>query len=84
MYYIEPAVRRIKEIKNAVLQNGKDVKLSNFNIEFKNVSFAYDNDTQVLKDVSFYSKSGRGYCSCRRIWFWKNIHFEIDIKIIRL
>ena len=58
MYYIEPAVKRIKEIKNAVLQVGKDTKLSSFDIEFKNVSFAYDEDTQVLKDVSFTAKQG--------------------------
>ena len=58
LYYIEPAVKRIKEIKNAVLQEGKDTKLSSFDIEFKNVSFAYDEDTQVLKDVSFTAKQG--------------------------
>ena len=58
MYYIEPAVKRIKEIKNAVLQEGKDTKLSSFDIEFKNVSFAYDEDTQVLKDVTFTAKQG--------------------------
>lgn len=58
MYYIEPAVKRIKEIKNAVLQEGKDTKLSSFDIGFKNVSFAYDEDTQVLKDVSFTAKQG--------------------------
>ena len=58
MYYIEPAVKRIKEIKNAVLQEGKDTKLSSFDIEFKNVSFAYDEDTQVLKDGSFTAKQG--------------------------
>lgn len=58
MYYIEPAVKRIKEIKNAVLQEGKDTKLSSFDVEFKNVSFAYDKDTQVLKDVSFTAKQG--------------------------
>ena len=58
MYYIEPAVKRIKEIKNAVLQEGKDTKLSSFDIEFKNVSFAYDEDIQVLKDVSFTAKQG--------------------------
>lgn len=58
MYYIEPAVKRIKEIKNSVLQEGKDTKLSSFDIEFKNVSFAYDEDTQVLKDVSFTAKQG--------------------------
>ena len=58
MFYIEPAVRRIKEMKSAVLQEGEDTKLSKYDIEFKNVSFAYDKDTPVLKDVSFTAKQG--------------------------
>lgn len=58
IFYIEPAVRRIKEIKSAVLQEGEDTTLSNYDIEFKNVSFAYDKDVQVLKDVSFTAKQG--------------------------
>ena len=58
MIYIEPAVRRIKEMKSAVLQEGEDTKLSKYDIEFKNVSFAYDKYTPVLKDVSFTAKQG--------------------------
>ena len=58
MSYIEPAVRRIKEIKNAELQEGKEIKLSKYDIEFRNVSFAYNNDTPVLKNVSFTAKQG--------------------------
>ena len=58
MSYIEPAIVRIKEIKNAVLQEGKDTKLSSYDIEFKNVSFAYNKDAKVLKDVSFTAKQG--------------------------
>jgi ABC transporter related protein len=58
MFYIEPAVRRIKEMKSAVLQEGEDTKLSKYDIEFKNVSFAYDKYTPVLKDVSFTAKQG--------------------------
>ena len=58
MSYIEPAIVRIKEIKNAVLQEGKDTTLSSYDIEFKNVSFAYNEDTKVLKDVSFTAKQG--------------------------
>lgn len=58
MFYIEPAIRRIKEMKSAVLQEGKDAMFSKYDIEFKNVSFAYDKDTQVLKDVSFIAKQG--------------------------
>ena len=58
MFYIEPAVRRIKEMKSVVLQEGEDTKLSKYDIEFKNVSFAYDKYTPVLKDVSFTAKQG--------------------------
>ena len=56
MSYIEPAIVRIKEIKNAVLQEGKDTDLSSYDIEFKNVSFSYNEDAKVLKDVSFTAK----------------------------
>ena len=58
MSYIEPAIVRIKEIKNAALQEGKDTKLSSYDIEFKNVSFSYNEDAKVLKDVSFTAKQG--------------------------
>lgn len=58
MSYIEPAIVRIKEIKNAVLQEGEDTDLSSYDIEFKNVSFAYNEDAKVLKDVSFTAKQG--------------------------
>lgn len=59
MFYIEPAVKRIKEIKNTALQEGEETKLSNYDIEFKNVSFAYDEDAEVLKDISFIAKQGQ-------------------------
>lgn len=58
MSYIEPAIVRIKEIKNAVLQEGEDTDLSSYDIEFKNVSFSYNKDAKVLKDVSFTAKQG--------------------------
>ena len=58
MSYIEPAIVRIKEIKNAALQEGKDTDLSSYDIEFKKVSFAYNEDAKVLKDVSFTAKQG--------------------------
>ncbi len=58
MFYIEPAVRRIKEIKDTVLQKGEEAILSNYDIEFQHVSFAYDDDTRVLKDISFTAKQG--------------------------
>ena len=58
MSYIEPAVRRIKEIKSAVLQEGEDTELTRYDIEFNHVSFSYDKATKVLKDVSFTAKQG--------------------------
>ena len=58
MSYIEPAIVRIKEIKNAALQEGEDTDLSSYDIEFKNVSFDYNKDAKVLKDVSFTAKQG--------------------------
>ena len=58
MSYIEPAIVRIKEIKNAALQEGENTDLSSYDIEFKNVSFAYNKDAKVLKDVSFTAKQG--------------------------
>ena len=58
MSYIEPAVRRIKEIKSAVLQEGEDTELKSYDIEFNQVSFSYDKATKVLKDVSFTAKQG--------------------------
>ena len=56
LFYIDPAVERIREIKNTEVQQGKDVEIQNFNVEFRNVSFSYDTDTEVLKDVSFVAK----------------------------
>jgi len=56
LFYIDPAVERIREIKNTEVQQGKDVEMQNFNVEFRNVSFSYDADTEVLNDVSFVAK----------------------------
>ncbi|ACZ01149.1 ABC transporter ATP-binding protein [Streptobacillus moniliformis] len=58
MFYIEPAVIRIKEMKNEVIKEGEDVSFSNYDIEFKNVSFSYNKDNKVLKDISFVAKQG--------------------------
>ena len=56
LFYIDPTVERIREIKNTEVQQGKDVEIQNFNVEFRNVSFSYDADTEVLNDVSFVAK----------------------------
>lgn len=56
LFYVESMINRIKEIRNTEVQDGKDYEIKNFDIELKNVSFAYNEDTQILKDVSFIAK----------------------------
>lgn len=58
MFYIEPAVERIKKLKKVILQEGENVEFSKYDIEFKNVSFSYNKDTELLRDVSFIAKQG--------------------------
>lgn len=57
MFYIEPAVRRIKEMRSTALQEGIDNDILSYDVEFENVSFSYD-DTKVLKNISFTAKQG--------------------------
>ena len=51
---IDDAMNRLDALKsgNFIDADGKDVKLTNYDIEFRNVDFGYDS-RQVLKDVSF-------------------------------
>ncbi|MDD7765143.1 MAG: ABC transporter ATP-binding protein [Fusobacterium gastrosuis] len=58
VFSIDPSVERIKEIKEAKIQEGKDIELNRFDIVFENVAFSYDEDNQVLKDISFTAKQG--------------------------
>lgn len=58
VYYITPAVNRIKEIMTQKLQKGVDTELRKYDIELKDVHFSYDKDTEVLKGVSFRADQG--------------------------
>lgn len=58
VYYITPAVNRIKEIMTQKLQKGVDTELRKYDIELKDVHFSYDKDTEVLKGVSFRANQG--------------------------
>ena len=53
LFYLDSMIQRIKELRETKLQEGEDVDLKDFNIEFENVEFGYDKDTKVLKGVSF-------------------------------
>lgn len=58
IFFIEPAVKRIKEMKGTTLQKGDRTDINSYDIEFKNVSFSYDKYTKVIKDISFDAKQG--------------------------
>lgn len=53
LYYIDSMTQRIREIRNIDRQKGKETTFTDYNIELKNVSFSYNEDTKVLKDISF-------------------------------
>lgn len=97
LFYIEPAVRRIKEIKSTPVQKGEEENFDKHNIEFKHVAFSYDADTPVLRDVSFTAKqwevtalvgsSGSGKTSIvrliSRLYDYDNGQILIDGKDIK-
>ena len=58
IFYIAPAVQRISEIKAAKKQEGLNTALSDFSIDFQDVSFSYNEDRTILKDVSMSVKEG--------------------------
>lgn len=56
LYYLDSMCKRIREIRETKMQQGKDQTISSYDIEFDQVSFSYDKDTEVLKNVSFAAK----------------------------
>lgn len=59
IYSTEVKVDRMKAIENHELVKGiKDIEISNYDIKFEHVKFAYDDSETVLQDVSFIAKQG--------------------------
>ena len=58
IFYLSPKIERLKEIQNQDLQEGDDYNLKKFDIDLKDVEFAYNKDTKVLNGVSFKAKQG--------------------------
>lgn len=53
----DPKIASLNEIENYPLQTGEEkFEPSNYDIEFKNVSFEYQSEKKVLEDVSFVAK----------------------------
>ena len=58
IFYLSPKIERLKEIQNQELQEGEDYNLKKFDIDLKNVEFAYNKDAKILNGVSFKAKQG--------------------------
>ena len=58
IFYLSPKIERLKEIQNQNLQEGEDYNLKKFDIDLKDVEFAYKKDVKVLNGVSFKAKQG--------------------------
>lgn len=56
LFYLDSMIKRINELRGTKTQEGIDKELTTFDIELKDVSFSYDGNTRVLKDVSFVAK----------------------------
>ena len=58
IFYLTPKIERLKEIQNQELQEGEDYNLKKFDIDLKDVEFAYNKDAKILNGVSFKAKQG--------------------------
>lgn len=59
LLYLNVRINRMNELQAMPIQQGKtEFAPSNFDIEFKNVDFAYEEGKQVLQNVSFTAKQG--------------------------
>ena len=58
IFYLSPKIERLKEIQNQNLQEGENYNLKKFDIDLKDVGFAYNKDAKVLNGVSFKAKQG--------------------------
>lgn len=56
LFYLDARIKRIKELRETGMQEGRDRDIDSYDIELENVSFSYDGEHKVLKDVSFTAK----------------------------
>ncbi len=57
--FLDVRVNRMKQIESMPIQKGNtNTELKNYDIEFRNVSFAYETQKQVLHNVTFTAKQG--------------------------
>lgn len=58
IFYLDVRIKRIGEIKDHAIQEGREIPLKSFDVELSNVSFAYEEDQKVINGVSFTANQG--------------------------
>lgn len=97
IFSTKPKLNRMRNIKNMeVTGKNENPKIDNYNIEFSNVSFSYDKDREVIKNVSFIAKqseitalvgpSGGGKSTISKLAakFWSPTNGKITLDNVNL
>nr|WP_330414081.1 ABC transporter ATP-binding protein [Enterocloster bolteae] len=82
LYYLDSMCKRIREIRETKIQQGKDQTISSYDIEFDQVSFSYDKDTEVLKNISFAAKQNEVTALVGGGWLRENQYPASDVKTL--
>lgn len=59
LYHLDARIRRISEIRNNPVQEGRDEEIKDYSISLRDVTFSYSSDSPVLKGVTFDAKQGQ-------------------------
>lgn len=56
LFYLDARIKRINELRDTEIQEGKDVRLNSFDIVLENVHFGYNDEVSVVNGVSFTAR----------------------------
>ncbi len=58
-FYLDARVKRINELRNTPTQTGMEIDLKHFDVELRDVHFAYNEETNVVNGASFVAKQNQ-------------------------
>ena len=58
-FYLDARVKRINELRSAPTQTGMEIGLKHFDVELRDVHFAYNEETNVVNGASFVAKQNQ-------------------------
>jgi len=58
-FYLDARVKRINELRSTPTQTGMEIDLKHFDVELRDVHFAYNEETQVVNGASFVAKQNQ-------------------------